>query len=193
MPTHRGATLPTMAIIALLVPGCMVGWDNNTDIGPPTDDDDNGSDDDDNGDDDDASPGNNSCDTAIDLGLVPDDGSHVTADECLGGGDWIWYRFLAGDMVGQDVADGGDAWGVNVLFAHNQDDVFRIRVFQGDCQTEQCPEMGVYDTYTMAMDQDPCGVGYNDCADDSSDFFVKVFNDSAKASCRDFILQITNG
>jgi len=187
-----------MAVV-WLAHGCVIGWDEGTGVGPPPDDDDHGGgDDDDNGggdddDDDDNSPGNNSCDTALDLGLVPDDGSFASVDDCLGEGEWIWYHFLAGDMLSQDVNDGGDQWGVNILFAYNEDDAFKIVVHRGDCESMQCPELGPYDTYTIAMDQDPCGEGYNECVDDSTEFYVKVYSTAAGADCREFTLQVTNG
>ena len=54
--------------------------------------------------------------------------------------------------------------------------------------------MGGYKEYSYSLDQDPCGSPNNDCVDDSTYFWIRVYSANGKEpGCRAYSLQVTNG
>lgn len=190
---------PLLAMV-LATGGCSnIGYGDDDTVSPwaDDDDDDDGGGDDDDGDDDllDTDIGGDTCEEATDLGTLLDDGVGTSLQEdCSVPGDVDWFTFVAADDVSQDLLDGGDQWGVHVRFQQNDDDWFRMLVFRGSCEAEDCAEMGGYDEYDYILDQNPCGYDpYPGCEDDTSPFWVKVFGAQGAAGSRQYTLVIVNG
>jgi hypothetical protein len=53
-----------------------------------------------------------------------------------------WFRFYARDLIAEDDADNGDAWGVNMYFERNDEDTFEFRVFTERFSTNICGDPG---------------------------------------------------
>lgn len=175
-----------------------ISWTDDDDDGSPDDD---ASDDDGGPDDDDdtwtpgVDVGGDTCEDATDLGALIDDGVGMTLHEdCSEKGDVDWYTFVADDDLAQDLAEGGDRWGVRIRFTRNDDDWFRFLVFRHGCLEEDCPDLGGYDEYEYILDQDPCGdLPLPDCLDDTTAIWIKVFPAQGPSGNREYELYLVNG
>ena len=140
--------------------------------------------------------GGDGCDGAIDLGPILDNGSLIqVSGNAAEEGDEDWYTFVAGDDVDEDLAAGGDDWAVSIAFVTNDSDEFAFEVYRGACDAQECPDAEVpVVEYTSTVDQSPCGVApYNDCVDDTTRFYVRVYPLSDVSYCRSYKLEIRNG
>ena len=139
--------------------------------------------------------GGGSCDGAIDLGPIADNGSLIqVSGNAAEQGDEDWYTFVAGDDVSEDVAAAADSWAVTIGFLENDADQFAMEVYRGFCDSQECPEPEQPITeYTTTLDQTPCGDIYNECADDTTRFYVRVYPLSDESYCRAYKLSIRNG
>ncbi len=206
----RLTTLPLIVVFAIAWAGCDtiglsesdddISWDDDDDDG--SGDDDDGSGDDDGGPDDDddtwtpgVDVGGDTCEDATDLGALVDDGAGLTLHEdCSQKGDVDWYTFVADDDLDQDLAEGGDHWGVRIRFVRNDDDWFRFLVFRHGCLEEDCADLGGYDEYDYTLDQNPCGdLPLPDCLDDTTAVWIKVFPAQGPSGNREYELYLVNG
>jgi hypothetical protein len=139
--------------------------------------------------------GGDGCDGAIDLGPILDNGSLIqVSGNAAEEGDEDWYTFLAGDDVNEDIAAGGDDWAISIRFVTNESDEFAFEVYRGACDAQECPDAEVpIVEYTSTLDQTPCGTPYNDCMDDTTQFYVRVYPLSDVSYCRSYKLEIRNG
>ncbi len=192
-----GAGLCACSTIGLSEGDDDISWDDDD---ASSGDDDAGDDDGQPGDDDDSyTPGQDvgadTCEEATDLGTLLDDGAGITVvEDCAEKGDVDWFTFVADDDLAQDVADGGDHWGVRIRFVRNDDDWFRMVVFRHACVEEDCPDLGGYDDYDYSMDQNPCGdEPLPECLDDTAAFWVKIYPANGPSGNRQYELYIVNG
>jgi len=140
--------------------------------------------------------GGDSCLEAIDLGPLMDNGSQIQfSGNAVDEGDEDWYVFTASDDVDEDLAAGADDWGVSIAFLQNDVDEFAFEVYRGACDAQECPdaEEPVLE-YTSTLDQDPCGTPpYNDCVDDTTPFYIRVYPLTDDSRCRTYKIAIRNG
>jgi hypothetical protein len=138
--------------------------------------------------------GGNSCEDAIDLGVLFDDGTvRTVSGNALEEGDEDWYVFMAADDYIADLAAGADEWAVDIHFIANHSDTFRMTVHKGSCDAALCEdEPGGYTEYTDEVDQTPCGGLANECADDTVPFYIRVVAGEA-GDCEGYTLSIRNG
>jgi len=140
--------------------------------------------------------GGDTCKEAIDLGAIADVGSQIqVSGNTLEEGDEDWYTFLAVDDVDEDIALAADNWTVAIDFLTNELDSFAIEVYRGSCDALECADYTEpYTEYTTTLDQTPCGsVPYNDCLDDSTQFYIRVYPLSEVTHCYAYRLRIQNG
>ena len=140
--------------------------------------------------------GGDGCDGAIELGAILDNGSVIqVSGNAAEEGDEDWYTFVAGDDVNEDIAAAADDWSVSIHFLTNDSDEFAFEVYRGACDAQECPdaEEPIVE-YTSVLDQTPCGsVPYNDCVDDTTRFYIRVYPLSAQSYCRSYKIAIRNG
>lgn len=149
------------------------------------------------------------CMMAQDLGMVDDSGQTVMATgNVLPDDREAWYHFRAVDSP--DTAC--DNFHVDVRFMTNPAMAFELSVFRGSCDMAECMGMHVQE-YSWATDfhtpgagmanagECPCWGGtapavdgLANCADNSSDFWVRVTRKAgAMVTCTGFALAVTNG
>ncbi len=124
-----------------------------------------------------------------------------------------WYIISAGDDLSQDLAEGVDFFRFGVKLREGVGDysflVYRDTPYpDGDDECSIDPDgYTEYEWYNQDRGDAPhhglptplnsCGsssILLNDCADDSSDFFIHVFrNEGSTVSCDPYELEITNG
>ena len=140
--------------------------------------------------------GGDSCLDAIDLGPLLDHGAQIqVSGNALEQDDEDWYVFTAADDVNEDLAAAADDWSVSIAFLQNDVDEFAIEVYRGSCEALECPdaEEPVLE-YTSTLDQTPCGVApYNDCIDDTTPFYIRVYPLTDDSRCRRYKIAIRNG
>ena len=140
--------------------------------------------------------GGDSCHDAIDLGALLDTGAQIQfSGNALEEGDEDWYVFTAADDVAADLAAAADDWSVSIAFLQNDVDEFAFEVYRGSCDALECPEAEepVLE-YTSTLDQTPCGTApYNDCVDDTTPFYIRVYPLTDDSRCRRYKIAIRNG
>ncbi|MDH5492755.1 MAG: MopE-related protein [Myxococcales bacterium] len=148
-----------------------------------------------------------SCEAAIDLGDLPDDGSLISVEgNALPADRELWYRVRA-----LDLPDAGcDATHLRARFALNPMDAFELIPFMGGCTEAEAPcGLGLegYSEFEWALDlrstidgvltgQCPCGAQMMDtseCVDDTVEIFFQIRRRAGAApSCDLFQLEISN-
>jgi hypothetical protein len=143
------------------------------------------------------------CADAIDLGALADTAATMTqTGNVLPDDREVWYRFRAVD----NPDDGGacDQFHARVQLLGNPDDAFEFTVFKNSCTEVQCGDMGFTDWNTATdffsggLGECPCraspGMGENQCADQSADYFVRVRRRPGRpVTCAGYSLEISNG
>ena len=139
--------------------------------------------------------GGNDCAEPIDLGSILDNGTLITfTGNALEEGDVDWFTFVAADDIFEDTDAAADNWAVSIQFTRNDDDRFLMAVFRAACDAQECAEQTGYTEYTSTMDQTPCGELVNECFDDTTRFFIKVFTaDGTSGGCDAYTLSVRNG
>ncbi len=153
----------------------------------------------------------NTCTLAEDKGAIPDDGSSIVITGNLWPeGDEDWYKILAKDDVNEYVADGCDAFRLQIRFLNNPGGRMLIDVYAESCAqpTDLCTDDTEYEhSYaghfhdnpnTPGMGQCPCSPtnsgGMTICSEESKTFYIRVHAPSGQAgSCDNYQLSVTNG
>jgi len=140
--------------------------------------------------------GGDTCLDAIHLGALLDNGSQIQfSGNAVEPGDVDWYVVTAADDLAEDLAAAADDWTVSIYFLQNDADEFAFMVYRGSCIAPECPdaEEPVIE-YTSTLDQSPCGTPpYNDCVDDTTQFYIRVYPLTDDSQCRTYKLAIRNG
>ncbi len=139
--------------------------------------------------------GGDSCADPIDLGSILDNGTLITlTGNGLEEGDEDWFTFVAADNLQEDIDAAADNWAVSIRFTRNDDDRYVMAVFRASCEAQECVEQTGYTEYDSTLDQTPCGGLLNECFDDTTRFFIRVFTaDGSSGDCDAYTLSIRNG
>ncbi|NOY24627.1 MAG: hypothetical protein GXP62_02035 [Oligoflexia bacterium] len=141
---------------------------------------------------------------------LPDDGLDTISisGNMLEGDDADWYLVSASDDVSQDISEGIDYFNFDVKFISGSS-TYEFYVYEGtyDSTARECStSANEYSWFNQDVGEDvhavpsetrSCGsssADYNDCADDSTDFYIEVVRKSSVSmSCDGYELEITNG
>ena len=159
--------------------------------------------------------GDSMIDPIDEWGTLPDDG--VTTINIIGNvledDDEDWYVITAGDDLAADLAAGRDDFRFEAKVADGTSE-YSFVVYRDDpsgVDADSCmPDADGYTEYSwynedsgdalhhpLPSDLQACGsssILYNDCADDTSNFYIQVFrNASTPSSCQNYEIQVTNG
>ncbi|HPB49910.1 MAG TPA: putative metal-binding motif-containing protein [Myxococcota bacterium] len=81
--------------------------------------------------------GGQTCNTAVDLGAVPDSGFRVASDDSTGSvvpkTDEDWYRFQASDPTWNGETESCDFYNVKVKFTKNPGSQYMFDIYRGSC------------------------------------------------------------
>ena len=143
-------------------------------------------------------------------GAFPDDASQVAIVSANILDDDIddWYVFSALDDLNQDLSDGLDYFRFQVEMTSGQGD-YAFTVYRGSPSSSdlQCASTGYTEyedfaqdvgdgSHAIPADSRACANAsafYNECEDDSRDYFIHVFRKTAVNSCQGYELNISNG
>ncbi len=149
------------------------------------------------------------CTDAYSIGTLSDSGETAFhLGNIVPGGDADWIRFKATDSA--DVSC--DKLHVRVEFTSNPDGQFAFDVYRGGCNPADnlCFSSDLFEWFTDFYDADkgecPCSTltnadpagqaepGAHLCADQGSDYFIRIFRVPGKAvGCAGYTLKVTNG
>ena len=119
-----------------------------------------------------------------------------------------WYVISAVDNINEDFNTGIDYFNFAVTFVSGSTD-YSMVVYSGapDVANLECSNAG-YTSYSdfnqdigeadhvIPIDARACGNGaaeYNNCEDNSKEYYIHVFRKTAVSSCQGYELNITNG
>ena len=155
--------------------------------------------------------GGQTCSAAIDIGVLPDDGTTQTiAGNIIPDGEEDWFTFTATDSAD----DACDEFNIDIRFITNSNDEFVFDVYLGSCDGDAllCTATDHLEWYTDFYSEDPklgeCGcstamapapypgvsvAGQNSCADNTKTVWVRVYRNPGKpVTCSSYDLQFSN-
>ena len=153
--------------------------------------------------------GGDSSSTAIDQwGAIHDDNSTSISiyGNILDDDTSDWYVLSASDDLSEDIADGYDNFRFAVEFTMGSSD-YAFTVYAGSPTDLECSDTGYtsYDdnnvdvaegAHGVPSNPQACGIAgtqYNECVDDSKEYYIHVFRKTTVSSCQGYEIAISNG
>jgi hypothetical protein len=147
----------------------------------------------------------NSCNMALDLGGLPDNGSQrMITGNLWPPGDEDWYRITATDDVTEDLEDGCDQFHFKAIFISNPLEELQMDVYEGECDggsvlcTDTVEYEHKYDGQfpgEFPTGQCPCTAepqeGATVCTAENRIFFIRIHGPNP--SCDNYQIMLTNG
>ena len=146
---------------------------------------------------------------------IPDDGSMISISGNVLEDDVAdWYVITASDDVSEDLAYGIDYYRFDVEITVGSSDYAMVVYKGGTTVNELECNNSIYNEYSdfnqdigdgvwddgsprsIPADTRACGSNsssYNDCVDNSTDYYIHVFRTTAVSSCQNYQLTVTNG